>query len=167
MTFKYVLAGALAMAAATPAMAQAPAPVAGEFTGPRVGVEFGLLDDDFLGDDEGTYGFLAGYDFDAGNLIAGATVSYTGLFDDDGADLRDITVSGRLGAKLAPRTMVYGTAGYSNLDADGIKSLDGVKFGLGLEQSFGKVYANVETRYGNYEAGLELYQTVVGVGFRF
>jgi outer membrane immunogenic protein len=154
MTSKYVLAGALAMAAATPAMAQAP--VAGVFTGARVGAEVGLLDDDFLGDDEGTYGVLAGYDFDAGNLIAGAAVSYTGLFDDDGADLRDITVSGRLG-----------TAGYSNLDADGVKSIDGVKFGLGLEQSFGRIYGNVETRYANYEAGVETYQTVIGVGFRF
>jgi outer membrane immunogenic protein len=165
---KIVLATVLAAAAtATPALAQ-DAVVAGEFTGPRVGVELGLIDDDFLGSDETSYGVLAGYDFDAGNVIVGGAVSYTGLFDDDGADFRDITVSGRVGAKLAPRTLAYASAGYSNLDFDGLPgSVDGVKFGLGLEQSFGNVYANVETRYGNYEAGLELYQTVIGVGFRF
>jgi hypothetical protein len=29
------------------------------------------------------------------------------------------------------------------------------------------LYGNIDTRYGNYEAGLEAYQTVVGVGVRF
>lgn len=158
---KIILAGILAATTATPALAQ-------EFTGPRVGVELGLLDDDFLGSDEVSYGVLAGYDFDAGPAIVGAAVSYTGLFDDDGDDVRDITVAGRVGAKLTPRSLLYGSVGYSNLDFDGLPgSLDGVKFGVGLEYAFTNVYANVETRYADYEAGLETYQTVVGVGFRF
>jgi outer membrane immunogenic protein len=159
------LASAAAIVAAQPAFAQA---VPGEFTGARVGVELGVVDDDFLGTDEVTYGVVAGYDFDFQGLVAGVHGSYTGLFDDDGADLRDLTVGGRLGTKLTPRTLLYGSAAYTNLDADGFAgSLDGAKFGVGLEQSYGNVYGNVETRYANYEAGVELYQTVIGVGLRF
>jgi outer membrane immunogenic protein len=165
MRTKLIVAGLFAATVASPVMAQE---VEGAFTGPRVGVELGLVDDDFAGTDEGTYGIVGGYDFDLGSVIVGADASYTRLFDDDGADLRDFTVGARVGGKIAPRTLVYGKAGYSNLDADTFAgSVDGVKLGLGLEQSFGDVYANVETRYGNYEAGVELYQTVVGVGFRF
>jgi outer membrane immunogenic protein len=164
MNTKLIALSLLASAAATPALAQ---PVAGEFTGPRVGVELGVVDDDFGGTDEATYGVLAGYDADLGSFIVGATASYTGLFDDDGADLRDLTIAGRIGGKLAPQTLLYGTVGYSNLDADGFSSLDGARFGVGLEQSFGRVYGNVETRYSNYEAGVETYQTVVGLGIRF
>ncbi|MET0179598.1 MAG: outer membrane beta-barrel protein [Novosphingobium sp.] len=166
MNTKLIALGLLASVAATPALAQDV--VAGEFTGPRVGVELGVVDDDFGGTDEATYGVLAGYDADLGSVIVGATASYTGLFDDDGTDLRDLTIAGRVGAKLAPRTLVYGTVGYTNVDFDGLPgSLDGARFGVGLEQSFGRLYGNVETRYSNYELGLETYQTVVGLGFRF
>ncbi|MET0180534.1 MAG: hypothetical protein ABW194_08650 [Novosphingobium sp.] len=165
MNTKLIALGLLASVAATPAMAQ---DIVGDFTGARVGVELGVVDDDFAGTDEATYGVLAGYDVDLGSVIVGATASYTGLFDDDGADLRDLTLVGRVGGKLAPATMVYGTVGYSNLDADNFAgSLDGVRFGVGLEHDFGPVYANLETRYSDYEAGVELYQTVVGLGVRF
>jgi len=152
--------------AASPAMAQDEA--AATFTGPRVGVELGVIDDDFLGTDDATYGINAGYDFDLGGAVVGVTGGYTGLFDDDGADLRELSLGGRIGAKVGARTLAYGTIGYSNLDANGLGgSVDGVKFGVGLEHSFDNVYANVETRYGNYELGGELYQTAVGVGVRF
>ena len=154
------LASVAAAVAAQPAMAQ-------EFTGARVGVELGVVDDDFLGTDEATYGIVAGYDFDFQGLVAGVQASYTGLFDDEGTDVRDITIGGRLGTKLAPATMLYGSAGYSNLDADGVSSLDGLKFGVGVEQAFGNLYGNLETRYANYEAGVETYQTAVGIGVRF
>lgn len=146
---------------ATPALAQ-------EFQGARVGAEIGAVDDDFAGTDKASYGINAGYDFDLGTTVVGVTGSYTGLFDDDNTDLRDLTIAGRFGFKATPRTLVYGTAGYSNLDADNFPgSLDGVKVGLGVEQKFGNLFANVETRYSNYEFGVELYQTVIGVGYRF
>ena len=163
---KRILAGLVAASALTavPAAAQ----TVPDFAGARVGVEVGVTDDDFLGTDEGSYGVTAGYDFDLGNTVVGVTGGYTGLFDDDGADLREFSVAARAGFKAAPATLVYATAGYSNLDFDGLPgSLDGAKFGLGLEQSFGNVFANLETRYADYEAGVELYQTVIGVGFRF
>lgn len=160
MNTKLIALGLLVSVAATPAMAQ-------DFTGPRVGVELGVVDDDFGGTDEATYGVLAGYDIDMGALVVGATASYTGLFDDEGTDARDLTVAGRLGAKLAPMTLVYGTVGYSNLDADGASSIDGARFGVGLEHDFGRVFGSLETRYSNYEAGFETYQTVVGLAVRF
>ena len=163
---KRILAGLVAASALTavPAVAQ----TAPDFAGPRVGAEIGLVDDDFLGSDDTSYGINVGYDFERANTVFGVTGTYSGLFDDNGADFRELSIAARAGFKVTPATLAYATAGYSNLDFDGLPgSLDGAKFGLGLEHSFGKVFANVETRYADYEAGLELYQTVVGVGFRF
>ena len=145
----------------TPVLAQ-------DFAGPRIGVELGMVDDDFLGTEETSYGVNAGYDFDLGSTVFGVTASYTGLFNDHGTDFRELGIGGRAGVKAGASTLAYATAGYSNLDAGGFPgSIDGVKVGLGLEQSFGNVYANAETRYGNYQYGAELYQTVIGVGYRF
>lgn len=163
---KRILAGLVAASALTavPAAAQ----TAPDFGGLRVGAEIGLVDDDFLGSDDTSYGFNVGYDVEQANTVYGVTGSYTGLFDDNGADFRELSIAARGGFKVTPATLAYATAGYSNIDSDFLPgSLDGVKVGLGLEHSFGKVFANVETRYGNYEQGAELYQTVVGVGFRF
>ncbi|AKM11129.1 outer membrane protein [Croceicoccus naphthovorans] len=157
---KTVLAVAFATAAivATPASAQ----------GARVGVELGVIDDDFLGTEEATYGLTAGYDFDIGNLAIGPVVGYTGLFDDDGTDIRELTAGARIGAKLGTGSMVYGTVAYANLDADGVPgSADGTRLGLGFEQNFGGLYGMVETRYTDYQYGLEFYQTVVGLGVKF
>ncbi|MDX3910182.1 MAG: outer membrane beta-barrel protein [Sphingobium sp.] len=145
---------------ATPALAQ-------EFAGAHVGAEIGLVDDDFAGSDETTYGFNAGYDWDLGRSVVGVKATYIGIFDDNGTDFRELALMARAGVKATPRTLVYGTAGYSNLDAKFSSSIDGFKVGVGLEQSFGNVYANIETRYGNYEAGAELYQTAIGIGYRF
>lgn len=161
-----ILAAALGtLAVATPALAQ---DEASAFTGARVGVELGVVDDDIFGTNEGTYGFNAGYDFDLGSAVVGVTGTYIDTFDNDNFGVRELGLSGRVGGKVAPRTLAYVTAGYSNLDADGLPgSVDGVKVGLGLEQSFGNLYANIETRYGNYEAGIDLYQTAIGFGVRF
>lgn len=148
------------------ALSAAPA-VANDFAGPRVGVEIGLTDDDFLGSAETSYGVNVGYDLDLGNSVVGVTGGYTSLFDND-FDLREFSVGGRAGLKVSPKTLAYGSVAYSNLDADNAPgSLDGAKFGVGLEHSFGNVYANLETRYGNYQYDVELYQTVIGVGYRF
>src|ERR1043166_5543478 len=121
---KRILAGLVAASALTavPAAAQ----TVPDFAGPRVGVELGVVDDDFLGTDEGSYGFNAGYDFDLGHTVVGVTGGYTGLFDDDGSDFRELSLAARVGFKLAPATLLYATAGYSNLDFDGFAgSLDG------------------------------------------
>ena len=158
----------VAALAAVAAMTAAPA-MADDFSGARVGVEAGVVGDDFGSTTKGTYGVVAGYDFDLGNVVVGPQVGATGVFDSGVDGLRELTAGARLGVKVADRTLVYGTAAYSNIDAKGLPgALDGVRVGLGLEQKLGSnVYASVETRYGNYEYGAELYQTVVGVGVRF
>ncbi|WP_066559140.1 outer membrane protein [Croceicoccus bisphenolivorans] len=154
-----VIAAAMATAglAATPALAQG---------GARVGLELGVVDDDFLGTEDATYGVTAGYDFDLGNLVAGPVASYTATFENDG-DIRDVTVGGRIGAKVGAASLFYGTIAYTNLDADGASSIDGVKYGLGLEHDFGGFYGAVETRYADYELGVETYQTVIAAGVKF
>jgi len=149
----------VALAVTTPAAAQ-------DFAGPRVGVELGLADENFLGDAETTWGINAGYDVDLGNLIVGATVAYTDVFDDE-FDFRELNVGGRVGAPVAANALLYGTLGYSDINVSNI-SVDGVRVGVGAE--FGmteNVFVNLETRYGNYEQDIELYQTVIGLGYRF
>lgn len=158
---------AFAVIAAASAMIATPV-LADDFSGPRVGVELGIQGDDFLSSHDTSYGVNVGYDFDLGYSVFGVTGSYTGLFDDNGADYRELGIGGRAGVKLAPPTLLYASAGYSNIDFKGLRgSIDGVKLGLGVEQSFGNLFANAETRYGNYEAGIETYQTVIGIGYRF
>ncbi len=93
--------------------------------------------------------------------------NYTGTFDDDG-DLRELSIGGRIGKKFDGDKQLYGTVSYSNIDADYFPgSINGVKFGIGFETDFGGFDGHVETRYGNYEAGAELYQTLIGGGFKF
>lgn len=159
---KTVIAAAVATAGfvATPALAQ-------DMSGARVGVEIGMLDDDLLGSQDSTYGVNAGYDFDLGNMVAGPVVTYTGVFDDD-FDTRELSVGGRLGAKIGNGSLFYGTIAYTSVDADDFyESIEGVKYGLGFEKDFGGFYGTIETRYADYEYGVEAYQTVVGAGFKF
>lgn len=159
---KKIAVALVALAVSTPAVAQE----ASTFTGPRVGVEIGLADEDFLGDEETSWGINAGYDADLGSVIVGGTVAYTDVFDDE-ADFRELAIGGRLGTQLAPNALLFGSVAYSDIDVAGL-SVDGVKFGVGAE--FGmteNVFVNFETRYGDYDYDLELYQTVIGVGYRF
>lgn len=153
---------ALALAAltvSTPVVAQ-------DFTGPRVGVEVGLVDDDFLGSEEVSWGIVAGYDIDLGQAVVGGTIGYSDLFDDD-FGYRELSIGGRAGMKLNPTTLIYGSVAYSDIDISNL-SVDGVKFGLGGEFAVTpNVFVNVETRYGTYDFDTDLYQTVIGVGYRF
>lgn len=158
----FALVAIAAMAISSPAFAQ-------DFAGPRVGVELGVADDNFAGTNTGTYGFNAGYDFDLGKTVVGVTADITLPFKDRlNVNPRELSVSARAGRKVADNVLVYGAVGYTNIDANGFAgSLDGVKLGLGVERSFGKVYAGLETRYANYEQGVEAYQTAVTIGYRF
>lgn len=157
--FFYSIMAVAGLALATPALAQ-------DFSGPRVGVELGVVGDDFASTDETTYGVNAGYDFDLGNTVLGGTVAYNRQFNDNGANVREIAVSARAGIKATPATLVYATGGYSNIDTD-FGDVDGYKVGLGVEHSFGRTYVGLETRYGNYQHGGELYQSAVTLGLRF
>ncbi|RIV84448.1 porin family protein [Aurantiacibacter xanthus] len=157
-------AAAAATLIATPAFAQG---TAASFTGPRVGVEIGVADDDFLGTEETTYGFNAGYDFDLGKVVLGATVNYTDVFDGDDIDFRELGVGARAGVKVDPSALLYATVGYSDISVSNL-SVDGVKLGLGGEVALGQhLYANLETRYASYDFDIDVYQTVIGVGYRF
>lgn len=155
----YLLAAVAAFAIATPA-------AAADFSGPRVGVTVGLLGDDVADTDVTTFGLEAGYDWDLGGAVAGIQAEYQNDFDGDIG--HELAATARVGAKLGESALLYVAGGYSNVDV-GPFSIDGVRAGVGVEFALGQSGANlkVEQRYGNYELGLELYQTVVGVGFRF
>ncbi|WP_260483562.1 porin family protein [Sphingomicrobium flavum] len=154
-------AAALATALiATPAAAQEANP----FEGARIGANIGFADDDLFGTNEFTYGVEVGYDF-AGNdkLVLGVTGEFQKSDDID----RELALGGRIGARVGNNGLIYGTASYSNLEVLDIK-LDGVRFGIGGEIALGdNAFAKIEQRYGNYELDVDLWQTVIGAGFRF
>lgn len=148
---------------ATPAFAQdAAAPVA-SFTGPRVGLDVGVADQDIFGTEAFTYGLEAGYDYDLGTAVIGATAEVQDS-DDTG---RDLSAVARVGAKPAANLLVYALGGYTNLKVAGY-TLDGYRLGGGVEfVPTQHVSVKLEQRYSNYELGAEVYQTVLGVGYRF
>lgn len=162
---RIIILGAAAAAAvsAAPAAAQVSADQQ-TFTGFRVGANIGFADEDILGTEAFTYGAEVGYDYDFGGAVVGATVE---LQDSDETD-RDISVVGRAGAKANPNLLVYGLAGYSNLEVFDGFDIDGVRLGVGAELATARnVLVKVEQRYTNYEMGAEAWQTVLGVGLRF
>lgn len=156
-----VIAAAVALIAA-PAFAQ-------DFSGPRVGVEVGVVGDDFASTDKGTYGAELGYDFDLGNVVVGPQVAATSLFSPEGTGYRELSVGARVGVKVTSSTLAYVAGSYSNIDAKGLPGeLDGAKVGVGIEQNLtDHLYAGIETRYGNYQSGVELYSTAIRLGYRF
>lgn len=164
---RFLLAAAVAIAAATPAVAQdAPAAApADTFNGPRIGLNVGFADpEDIFGTEAFTWGVEAGYDASLGGVVVGATAE----FQDSKDTGRDLSAVGRVGVKPTSNVLVYGLAGYSNLKViDGLK-LDGVRVGGGVEVvpiEGSPVSFKIEQRYTNYELGAEVYQTLVGIGF--
>ena len=145
---------------ATPAMAQDAAPT---FTGARVGVNIGFADDNIFGTEAFTYGADVGYDFAAGGAILGVTAEI-----EDSKDLtRALALTARAGARVGTNGLLYVAGGYSNLRAYGV-SVDGFRLAAGGELALGsKAYVKLEQRYGNYEYGIDLHQTVIGAGIRF
>lgn len=156
---KIVLAAAASLLFATPAFAAG-------FAGPRVGATVGIAGDDVFDTDSATFGIEAGYDWDLGKAVAGVQVEYQNDFDGDLG--HELAATARIGGKASENALIYVTGGYSRFDV-GPFSLDGVRGGIGAEFNVGTSGANikVEQRYANYELGAELFQTVVGVGFRF
>lgn len=154
----YVIA-AVAALIATPTLAA-------DFTGPRVGATVGVVGNDVGSTDTASVGVNAGYDFKlVPGVVAGMTVEYQRTTKS--TDLRDVSVTARLGAPLTNNVMVYALGGYTNLGVEGV-GIDGFRVGGGLELALtDKVSATVEQRYSEYEFGLKAYQTVAGVSFRF
>jgi outer membrane immunogenic protein len=147
---------------ATPAMAQ-DAAAQTSFTGPRVGVNIGFADDDLFGTESFTYGAEVGYDFDAG----GAVIGITGEIQDSDDITRELALTGRVGARVGSNALIYATGGYSNIRVIGV-NVDGFRIGGGVELGIGsKGFVKFEQRYGNYEYGIDLYQSLIGAGLRF
>jgi outer membrane immunogenic protein len=141
-----------------------------------------------------TYGVGAGYDYQTGGVVLGiegeasdsTTKRCVGGFAIAGDNLcasagRDLYVGGRVGAAVAPNTLLYAKAGYTNgrINTDyttptGVgafrdhRNLNGFRVGGGIEQSLGgNAYVKAEYRYSNYEQNVDRHQVVAGVGFRF
>jgi len=189
---KYILAALIAGSFAAPAMAQdsGRAP----FTGVRVEGLLGWDRPQSGGDhrDGLLYGGGVGYDFQAGRAVLGLEGEASGSTAKDcvsnfaaaGDRLctrtgRDLYVGGRVGALVAPSTLLYAKAGYTNArvratyDLAGTttrtgQNLDGFRVGGGVEQAVGsRSFVKVEYRYSNYEKDVDRHQVVAGVGFRF
>jgi outer membrane immunogenic protein len=174
LTRKIILA-ALAMAAfSTPAIAQDGTtfhPYVGALAGyDRVSIKHGGHEGDLM------YGALAGVDADVSpNVVLGveaelsdsnvSTSARDVLVLGDRARLsagRDIYVGGRAAYRVAPNTLLYVKAGYTNARAkarytdatgttSGSKNLDGYRLGAGVEFGFRGVRLRGEYRYSNYE----------------
>lgn len=190
-------AGALA-GFATPASAQERAP----FTGPRVEVLAGY--DKTEGDrpvagapdkiDGLWVGGAAGYDLALGSTLRlGAEGGIGWNVNDETrgaigttsyrlASGRDIDLSLRLGAVVAPRTLVYAKAGYANSRYSGSvrtgaansptirvsTNEEGLRLGAGVEQMLGEhAYLKGEYRFTSYGQNTDRHQLLAGVGYRF
>lgn len=159
-----ILTVALAATAfvATPAMAQ-DAAADSTFTGPRIGAHIGFADDDIFGTESFTYGAEVGYD----HAIGGAVLGITGEIQDSDDITRELAVTARAGARVGSKGLLYATGGYSNIRVIGI-NVDGFRLGVGGELAIGeKGFVKIEQRYGNYEFGIDLYQSLIGAGIRF
>lgn len=217
--FLAIAAAGSVLAVATPALAQEDD--GSTFTGPRVEAILGYdktkagssIDDlyDHNNSMDGLlYGIGVGYDADLGGVVVGAEAELTdstaktrfrnGELADFGYGRvkagRDIYVGARIGAKVAPSTLVYVKGGYTNAqlkaqanydDVDyGAKfKLDGWRVGAGVEQAIGRnAFAKLEYRYSKYEdakfdfgdggpdshkfdVDTDRHQIVVGAGMRF
>ena len=135
------------------------------------------------------YGVAVGYDFDAGPAVFGIEAEYmdsTGK-QKSGENLaapfgysanikRDLYIGARVGAKVAPSTLLYAKGGYTNTsvesrfqdraEADGLdfnfddsQQVDGFRIGAGVEQSLGSMgglgsnsFVKLEYRYSNYSS---------------
>lgn len=206
--------------ASVPALAQETAPT---FSGPRVEAIIGYdksragssVDSDSVVDrnesmDGLLYGVGVGYDVDLGNVVVGAEGEFTdstakqkfgnGDFAGFGSGNiktnRDLYVGGRVGMKVAPTTLVYAKAGYTNgrfgaYSTDGETAfrekfdVDGYRVGAGVEQAVSSnTFAKLEYRYSKYSKGevdfgddgsesgrfdvdLDRHQVVAAVGMRF
>lgn len=196
-----ILAAALASAVATPALAQT---AAGPFTGLRIeGVAgYDALSDGHDQDSSSSngivYGGAVGYDIQLNSLIVGAEGELTGSTTDTRTDGllvagdrlrvdagRDLYAGARVGFVVAPTTLAYAKAGYTNARIDARydtgntrvedhTDLDGVRLGAGIEQQIGaKTYVKGEYRYSHYgradgyDIDADRHQIVAGVGMRF
>jgi outer membrane immunogenic protein len=166
------------------------------FTGPRVEMNAGY---DATHADDGIastpnsldgirVGAAAGYDVSVGSIFTiGAEIGLgwqlQGSLDYGSGATRaqltsgyDFDASLRVGARVAPRTLLFVKAGYANSEyrarigtGDTVKDdNDGYRLGAGVEQALGKhLYAKAEYRYTDYGDDVTRHQVLAGLGWRF
>ncbi|HEX9955055.1 MAG TPA: hypothetical protein VGB48_07565 [Allosphingosinicella sp.] len=169
--FTVSMIGAASALLATPALAQDVTP--GPFTGPRVGLTVGTGGDDVVDFDGQTVGLELGYDAELNGVIAGVGIEYQTDLGDDFLDVNETAALFRIGARIGTSGLVYGSGGISVLNTGSTPfngdSETGARAGIGAEFLLGNsgTSLKIEQRYYNYSGGVETYQTVAGIGFRF
>ncbi|CAN5693284.1 hypothetical protein BH11PSE6_BH11PSE6_06540 [soil metagenome] len=196
----FLLLASAAVFAANPAHAQDDSR---SFTGPRVEATFGY---DSTHADDGIattpnkldgirVGGAIGYDLPIGRTItigaeagigwqvSGSAQAQIGTTSFKLTTGRDIDLSLRLGAKVAPSTLLYVKAGYANSEfrlrttlggttGNTVSHLrddeEGYRLGAGVEQMLGDhLYAKAEYRFTGYDSDVSRHQLLVGAGYRF
>lgn len=157
-----IAAGLAAAMIATPAVAQDNE----AFTGFRLGATAGA--DDVTGVQDTTdvvYGGDVGVDIPVGDQMTfGVEAFSTNPFEDE----RTIGAAARIGYALNDTTLAFARAGYANYQDVFSRELDGMTVGGGLEfAASDNVYAKVEYRYSDFEAGVGNHGALAGVGVRF
>lgn len=152
----------LAAAAATLAV---PA-MAADFTGPRIEATAGVDDVKNARDTTDiTYGVTIGLDTQVGTspVIVGVEASVDNVFD-----RRDIGAAARLGVRATDDVLLYGKAGYANFKDSFSRELDGLRVGGGVEFALtNELFAGVEYRYTDFQAGVGKHGAVARLGLRF
>lgn len=160
MRMTLVMAAAAALFA-TPAMADT-----GNFTGLRAGVTAGY--DDVTGSldtNDIVYGADVGVDVPVtDNIVLGVEGTVTNVFEDS----RTFGVGARAGVTVTDNLMPFARVGWANYDDVFNGPINGVTVGGGLEWAPNSaLYAKVEYRYSDFEAGVGNHGALVGVGIRF
>ena len=144
-------------------------PVAGtwNWTGFYVGVGIGggSLDLSNNGDElsaEGVLGTVVlGYDRQFGSMVAGVFADYdfSDISDDSGSTLAhnySWAIGARLGGLITPKTLLYGTAGYTQAEfelSNVGETFDGYFVGAGIEHMLRENWSlKVEYRYADYKS---------------
>lgn len=152
-----------------------------DWTGGYVGAQLGYADGDYgaLGDNNGSYGVRAGYDWDFGDWVVGAGVDWdkTDIDLGGGSNIDSIARLKLRGGYDFGRTLLYATAGGAHAKADiaGVSHDDNGWFaGIGVEYAIndqwsvnGEVLKNQFDDFDNLGTDLEATTATVGVAFRF
>ncbi|MEM9318879.1 MAG: outer membrane beta-barrel protein [Pseudomonadota bacterium] len=160
---------------APPVVVAPPAPVY-DWTGPSIGLQFGLIDVETSGPalegDDTFLGLRAYYDYDFGQFVAGGGLQY----DTTGVDLGGVTEvesvlrAGVRGGIDLNRDWIYATAGYAQVETSGggVGDSGGYFAGLGYELYLTQqVTIGAEVLYHEFDdfdlPGLEAEATSAGV----
>jgi outer membrane immunogenic protein len=145
----------------TPVAAQTNA----NFTGPRVEAQIGVRDLNVT-DVDFAYGGSLGYDYALNDRITiGGEVNTLNTFDNEG---RELGAAVRVGYAINPIVLGYARVGYTNLDVNHSKNLDGITLGGGVNFALPhNMYAGLEYRYTDYQRNVSSNGGLLNVGLRF